>query len=484
MANETERGTVHRHGQHATVATWQAMVRRRVPQPSDGRSVIPGSARTGSTGPGHEWAALSTAKWGFAMSSLRSWLLCGLLLASAPASAQLYGTSPFQNGPAPENGSLYTFDPDTLTWITGVRVTLTGFTITGITGLTTHPNLAPPDDALNGRIYAILKLQGVTGRVLATIDPATGEATQIGNLGDNFSSLSFREDGQLFGVTGNGATVPETLWLIDKATGTRSIATPLGAGADGDIAAYNPVDDFFYHWSGNATVVYERVQSAPPFTITNIPTTGAPPGETFGAVWDPCQTRDIGGVQTLVFIASNINSRFNFWTPAGTISAPLGTTPDDIRGLALVGGYTCEVDVGVGAGSANPAPPAGSPIAVDVVIDNAGEARAMRPVITLALPPSLSSATTTGCVEDPAGIPTCTPRIFVPRYDTTSMTHVPFEITNLWKGRTATVRIDATYDGNAGEVVATVSSSSTETQPADNTVRYLLGEALFADSFE
>lgn len=418
------------------------------------------------------------------MRTLPRWMLTGLLLAAAPASAQLYGTSPFQNGPNPENGSLYTFDPDTLAWVTGVRVTVDGATVTGITGLTVHPNLPPPDDALNGRIYAILKLMGVTGRVLATVDPATGVATQIGNLGDNFSSLSFREDGQLFGVTGNGATVPETLWLIDKATGGKTIATALGAGADGDIAAYNPVDDFFYHWSGNGTVVYERVQSTPPFTISNIPVASPTSGETFGAVWDACQPRTIGGTPTPVFITSNISSRFDFWTTSGVVVALTGTAPDDIRGLALVGGYTCEVDLAVGAGSPNPAPPAGSPIAIDVVVDNAGEARAMRPVLTLTLPPSLSSATTTGCVEDPAGIPTCTPRVIVQRYDVMSQTFVPLEISNLWKGRTTTVRIDAVYDGNAGEVVASVTSGSTETQPADNTTRYLLGESLFADGFE
>jgi hypothetical protein len=418
------------------------------------------------------------------MSALRPLLLVGLLLASAPASAQLYGTSPFQNGPAADNGSLFWFDPDTLTWISGTRVRLTGLTVTGVTALTVHPNLPPPDDALNGRLYAVLKIQGVTGRVLATIDPTTGESTQIGNLGDNFSSLSFREDGQLFGVTGNGAVVPETLWLIDKATGAKSVATALGAGADGDIVAYNPVDDFFYHWSGSTTVVYEKVLSTPPYTITNIPIIGTTTGETFGAVWDPCQTRDIGGLQTLVFIGSNIASNFNFWTTGGNVTAPIGSNPDDIRGLALIGGYTCEVDVGVGAGSPDPAPPAGSPIVVDVVIDNAGEARAMRPVITLSLPPSLSAATTTGCLEDPAGIPTCSPRIIVQRYDPSTMGPVPFEITNLWKGHTAGVRIDATFDGTAGEIVATVTSNSTETQPADNTIRYLLGDALFADSFE
>lgn len=419
------------------------------------------------------------------MNAIRKLVFLGLVVGSAPVSAQLYGTSPFQNGPGTENGSLFAFDPDTLTWLSGTRVDLAGFNVTGITGVTIHPNLPPPNDALNGRMYAILKVAGVTGRVLATIDPATGTATQIGNLGDNFSSLSFREDGQLFGVTGNGATVPETLWLLDKTTAAKTIATALGAGADGDIVAYNPEDDYFYHWSGNGTVVYERVLSVPPFTITNIPIVGTTNGETFGAVWDPCQTRTIGMTERRAFIGSNINSSFNFWFTDGTVGPSLGSNPDDIRGLALVGGYTCEVDLGIGAGSPNANPPAASPIEIDIVVGNAGEARALRPVITLTLPPSLTGATTTNCLEDPAGIPTCTPIIAVSRYYPDLMEYFPFLVTNLWKGgTTTTIGVHATYDGTAGQVLASVTSGSTEVEPADNSIVFQLGDLLLANSFE
>ena len=59
-----------------------------------------------------------------------------LIAASPVANAQLWGSSPFQNGVTPEQGALYSFDPDTLTWIDGKHVTLPGFTICGITGLT------------------------------------------------------------------------------------------------------------------------------------------------------------------------------------------------------------------------------------------------------------------------------------------------------------------------------------------------------------
>lgn len=125
-----------------------------------------------------------------------------------------------------------------------------GGAITGINGLTTHP--------CKGEIYAICKQSATTGRTLGKFNPQTGVVTIIGNLGDNFSSISFREDGQLFGVTGDGANTPETLYLIDHTTAAVTLATALGNGADGEIIAYNKDDDMFYHWSGNGTVIMEK----------------------------------------------------------------------------------------------------------------------------------------------------------------------------------------------------------------------------------
>ena len=418
------------------------------------------------------------------MHSISKMGLVALMLASAPAAkAQLYGASPFSNGPTHFEGALYEFDPDTLGWLAGRRIFLEGFTVTGVNGLTVHPNLAPPLDENNGKVYAVLKVTGVSGRVLATVDPATGVATTVGNLGDNFASISFREDGQLFGVTGDGATVPETLYLIDKTNATKTVAAALGAGGDGEAIAYNPVDDRFYHWSGNATVVLESVMSVAPYTTTNIPIIGSTDGEIFGAVWDPCQLRTIGPVTAPGFITTNINTTFNIWFPIGESGPALGNIHDNIRGLALIGGDTCDADLGIGIGSADPAPTAGDPITIDLVVANAGQARAMTPVVTITLPASVTSATTSGCNEDPAGIPTCTPKVFVQRIDANG-DYFPFQISNLWRGRSVTVTISGIYNGEAGDVVASVASASNEPLPADNTATYRLGTLLFKDSFD
>ena len=130
--------------------------------------------------------------------------VCSLFAAfgqSYPPEPKIWGASPFQD-------SMWSVDPITFAIEDRLAPSLAGFTITGINGMAFDP--------VGYKTYVIAKVSGVTGRVLCTIDLPTGVCTEVGNLGDNFSSLTFSKNGQLFGVTGNGATVPETLYLIDK----------------------------------------------------------------------------------------------------------------------------------------------------------------------------------------------------------------------------------------------------------------------------
>jgi VCBS repeat-containing protein len=89
-------------------------------------------------------------------------------------------------------------------------VTLTGSQVTGSNALATDP--------LTGSTYTVLKVTGVTGRLLARLTVATGVATSIGNIGDNFAGLTFDQQGGLYGVTGDGASVPETLYRFQRAS--------------------------------------------------------------------------------------------------------------------------------------------------------------------------------------------------------------------------------------------------------------------------
>lgn len=234
---------------------------------------------------------------------------------TAQSITRLVGASAFQD-------SLWVFDT------TNFAVTRrlapspsSGGSVTGTNGVTKNP--------LNGTIYVVFKQSAVSGRVLAKLDPLTGVYTIIGNLGDNFSSITFTSDGKLYGATGDGATVPETLYQIDTATAAIRLVKTLGNGADGEIICYNSSDNMIYHWSGNTTapVIFEKFDTITgPYNFTNIPITGDT-GEIFGACY-------LGNNQ---FLTSDISSRFEYYYTNGLRDVQHGnTTPDDIRGTALL----------------------------------------------------------------------------------------------------------------------------------------------------
>lgn len=254
-----------------------------------------------------------------------------LMAAAVSAAPRLFAVNPFNNGTeaqpqsakalGPGDYGFYEINATTGAIVASRIITVPGRTITGAVALTADPT--------SGALYAVAKASGVSGggRLLLTINPDTAVGVEIGNLGDNFSSLAFRSDGQLLGVTGDGATVPETLYLINKANAAKTLATTLGNGADGEVIAFNPNDNSFYHFSGGGTTVYERVLATAPYTVTPISASLGAGGEIFGAVWD--STRN-------AFLVSNIASELRTVTSTGTASAPIVTFPTDLRGMALL----------------------------------------------------------------------------------------------------------------------------------------------------
>lgn len=241
---------------------------------------------------------------------------------TALSSPIIWGSSPFQD-------SLWAIDTTNWTIISRIGPTLPGYTITGMNGIAMDPT--------TGITYMILKVSGVSGRVLATIDLPTGVCTSVtpmtgtGNLGDNFSSITFDTRGQLYGATGDGATVSEALYKIDKATAVKTLMFSMGNGADGEIICYNPLDSNIYHWSGNGTVVMEKfMYSNLTYTPTNIPTSGSPGGETFGMMYNGNNK----------FIVSNISSNLLRGNASGVYGSVIHNNPDDLRGLVMLPYFT------------------------------------------------------------------------------------------------------------------------------------------------
>jgi hypothetical protein len=261
----------------------------------------------------------------------------GLILSFIPQESKAQSTLSFDRplvwGCSPFQDSMWAMDTTSWQIISRTAPSLPGFTITGINGMATDPT--------TGITYVMMKVSGVSGRVLGTIDLGTSVCTTVNatpalsSMNDNFSSLTFDPYGQLYGATGDGATVPESLYKIDKTNCTKTLLYAMGNGADGEIICYNRLDSNFYHWSGNGTVIMEKFfYSNVTYTPTNIPLTGAPGGETFGMMYNDGNK----------FIASNISSALIRVNSSGVYGTNFASNPDDLRGLVMLPYFTLSDD--------------------------------------------------------------------------------------------------------------------------------------------
>ncbi|MCW3071282.1 MAG: hypothetical protein JWO44_1172 [Bacteroidetes bacterium] len=216
------------------------------------------------------------------------------------------------------NDSLWVTDTNSYRIVKRVQLMpSSGGAITGTLGIARNPN--------SGSIFVVCKQTGVPGRILGKLDVSTSTVNVIGDMGDKFSSITFRGD-SLIGVTGNGAAIPESLFLVDTLTASATFMATLGAGTDGEVICYNPAHDLIYHWSGNVTVEFESVLPYPPYTITPIVSSTTISNETFGAVY----------ISADKFLCSNINYVFAYWSTTGAFNNMSDTTAQLARGMAFI----------------------------------------------------------------------------------------------------------------------------------------------------
>ena len=112
--------------------------------------------------------------------------------------SSVYGVDPF-------NGNLEVMDTTTFT-VTNVGLTSGLGAVTGCNGLS--------DDGM-GNLYVVYKISGISPRHLGTLDVSTGAITDVGALSDNIATIAFDGSGTLYGVTGDGAAVTETMYTIN-----------------------------------------------------------------------------------------------------------------------------------------------------------------------------------------------------------------------------------------------------------------------------
>jgi hypothetical protein len=198
------------------------------------------------------------------------------------------------------------------------RVTLAGFTVNNSLALAANP--------LNGTLYAVIGVSG-GGRRLITVDPTTGIGTDRGSLNHSFSSLAFKADGTLIGVTGDGdAGNPETLFSINTGNATTTLMFALGNGADGETIAMHP-NNLLYHSSGNGTALFESVD----LVSQSVTALGSASGEAFAMGWSTGLSQmflsDISNGLYSVNLANGARSLVGFMDDQ---------LPNDNRGLAFV----------------------------------------------------------------------------------------------------------------------------------------------------
>jgi len=156
---------------------------------------------------------------------------------------------------------LRTINPDTGATISSVGITLAGETVNGGRGLAFNP--------ADGKLYAFLKVSdnpgGQVGKdsFLVTLEPTTGVATLIGDTGDRFNAMAFKEN-TLFAVNTSGEL--HSMSTVDAST----IFLCEVASSTGQGLASNPVDGFLYHYTFDT---FERIDDTTqdPCGVTPIP---------------------------------------------------------------------------------------------------------------------------------------------------------------------------------------------------------------------
>jgi hypothetical protein len=203
---------------------------------------------------------------------------------------------------------------DTLTYapLTAKQLTTTSGVITGVTGLSKNQS--------TGIYYLVFKMSG--SRFLGTLNPNTGSVTTIGDLQDNFAGITFNGNNTLLGITGSGATVPNTIYRINTTNASKTSVTTGSGGSGGQSICYSPLNNKVYQWTGIPFDYYEHDTSFT--TSSNITVLSST--EVFGSVYKTNGT----------FVLYDINGDFLSINPSGSISIDGSFLNAPQKGLAYI----------------------------------------------------------------------------------------------------------------------------------------------------
>jgi uncharacterized repeat protein (TIGR01451 family) len=134
-----------------------------------------------------------------------------------------------------EEPNLWVVDPTFNTTESAQEITMSGHTVCGGNGLAAQPG--------TGTLFGVVNLDDCgssTPRTLASIDPVTAEATEIGSFGSTrIAAIAFGGDSTtLYAASGNGGSAVRKLFSVDTTDGTLTQECSLGFSDYGRALAY------------------------------------------------------------------------------------------------------------------------------------------------------------------------------------------------------------------------------------------------------
>ena len=192
--------------------------------------------------------------------------LLGALLLLGPAFLQAQNDYYAVYSPDQDSALLATVNVVTGVETNALPVTLNGTLMQGCTGMALDP--------VTGNVYVVAK-NGSTF-TLAIIDLNTGVLSSPVTLPDKFAGITFDNAGTLYGVTGDGASTPETVYVIDRNNGTTNLLAQPGTGSDGEAIAYNSNNGLLYRYGGGQ--VFQSIDPSNG-TVTDVFISGGTPAD-------------------------------------------------------------------------------------------------------------------------------------------------------------------------------------------------------------
>lgn len=152
--------------------------------------------------------------------------------------------------------------------------------------------------------------------------------TYLAALALLFTGMGLARAATLYGVSGEGTGMPESLFILSQTDASESLALGLGAGNGGETIAFDPVGGLMYHASGVSTSArFESIGLGIPSVLSSVAFSGAFAGQVNAMTFNP-----VAGS----FLLTSNNQHLYSVTPGG-LTSDLGIVSTQLKGLAFVG---------------------------------------------------------------------------------------------------------------------------------------------------